>query len=137
LRANFGEEGHKRERLVPIYITDEFCSSKYVEKQYYLKSSSLFNKIKRAFHNNGGIKLINNDKLQRINELAKKAKSDGLSLKEQQEQKKLREEYLKNFRNSFKNQLTSVKVVDEEGTDVTPEKLKHEKDQNSHKGPLH
>ncbi|WP_280771956.1 DUF896 domain-containing protein [Salipaludibacillus daqingensis] len=81
--------------------------------------------------------MISNDKLQRINELAKKAKAEGLSLKEQKEQKKLREEYLQNVRQSFKNQLTSVKVVDEEGNDVTPEKLKHEKEQNKNKGPLH
>ncbi|PRO64465.1 DUF896 domain-containing protein [Alkalicoccus urumqiensis] len=71
--------------------------------------------------------MISQDKLDRINELARKAKSDGLSLKEQKEQKQLRNEYLKNVRSSFKNQLSSVKVVDEEGNDVTPAKLKQEK----------
>ncbi|WP_416150743.1 DUF896 domain-containing protein [Salipaludibacillus sp. HK11] len=81
--------------------------------------------------------MLNKDKLQRINELAKKSKSDGLSLKEQQEQKKLREEYLKNVRKSFKNQLSSVKVVDEQGTDVTPKKLKEEQKKNENNGPLH
>lgn len=87
--------------------------------------------MKRAINYIGGIKLISKDKLQRINELAKKSKSEGLSLKEQKEQKTLREEYLDNFRQSFKNQLSSVKVVDEEGTDVTPQKPKKEKGKNN------
>ncbi|MCD8510145.1 MAG: DUF896 domain-containing protein [Bacillus sp. (in: Bacteria)] len=68
--------------------------------------------------------MLSNDKLKRINELAAKAKSEGLSLKEQKEQKELREAYLKNVRMSLKNQLKSVKVVDEEGNDVTPKKVK-------------
>ncbi|MBF0708534.1 MULTISPECIES: DUF896 domain-containing protein [Bacillales] len=67
------------------------------------------------------------DKLQRINELSRKAKESSLTEDEKKEQKKLRKEYLANFRSSFKNQLHSIKVVDEEGTDVTPEKLKESK----------
>lgn len=74
--------------------------------------------------------MLSNDKLKRINELAAKAKSEGLSIKEQKEQKELREAYLKNVRKSLKNQLKSVKVVDEEGNDVTPQKLKDEKSRN-------
>ncbi|NJP36269.1 DUF896 domain-containing protein [Alkalicoccus luteus] len=75
--------------------------------------------------------MISKEKLDRINLLAKKAKTDGLSIKEQKEQKELRQEYLKNVRSSFKNQLSSVKVVDEEGNDVTPVKLKAEKRNNN------
>ncbi|MFK3938798.1 DUF896 domain-containing protein [Alkalihalobacillus sp. NPDC078783] len=71
--------------------------------------------------------MLHQDKLNRINQLAKKAKDSGLTLSEAKEQKDLRAEYLKGFRNSFKNQLHSVKVVDEEGTDVTPEALKESK----------
>lgn len=74
--------------------------------------------------------MISQDKLERINALARKSKAEGLTLKEQKEQKDLRKEYLKNVRSSFKNQLSSVKVVDEEGNDVTPEKLKQEKRNN-------
>lgn len=77
--------------------------------------------------------MLAKEKLDRINTLARKSKSEGLSIKEQKEQKELRNEYLKNVRKSFKNQLKSVKVVDEEGNDVTPDKLKDEKN----KGPLH
>nr|WP_205774453.1 DUF896 domain-containing protein [Alkalicoccus luteus] len=77
------------------------------------------------------LQVISKEKLDRINLLAKKAKTDGLSIKEQKEQKELRQEYLKNVRSSFKNQLSSVKVVDEEGNDVTPVKLKAEKRNNN------
>ncbi|KGX83322.1 DUF896 domain-containing protein [Pontibacillus marinus] len=75
--------------------------------------------------------MISQDKLNRINELANKSKQEGLTLSEQKEQKKLRTEYLKNVRQSFKNQLKSTKIVDPEGNDVTPEKLKQEKERNS------
>jgi uncharacterized protein YnzC (UPF0291/DUF896 family) len=75
--------------------------------------------------------MLHQDKLNRINQLAKKAKESGLTLSEAKEQKELRAEYLKGFRNSFKNQLHSVTVVDEEGTDVTPEALKESKKRNN------
>lgn len=68
--------------------------------------------------------MLSQDKLDRINELANKSKETELSSAEKQEQKKLREEYLKNARKSFKNQLKGVTVVDPAGNDVTPAKLK-------------
>ncbi|PYZ98110.1 hypothetical protein CR205_05810 [Alteribacter lacisalsi] len=75
--------------------------------------------------------MLSKDKIARINELARKSKSEGLSLKETAEQKELRQEYLKSVRSSFKNQLHSVKVVDDEGNDVTPAKLKKSKENNN------
>ncbi|MGM7701274.1 DUF896 domain-containing protein [Pseudalkalibacillus sp. Hm43] len=71
--------------------------------------------------------MLSQQKIDRINELARKSKAEGLSPKEKDEQQKLRAEYLKAFRGGFKNQLKSIKVVDPEGNDVTPDKLKNEK----------
>lgn len=66
--------------------------------------------------------------LDRINELARKKKNEGLTESEQVEQTKLRKEYIKLFRNQVENQLATIKVVDEEGNDVTPDKLQLLKD---------
>lgn len=68
--------------------------------------------------------MLSKDKLARINELARKTKASGLSDMEAKEQSKLRSEYLSAFRSSMLNTLTNVKVIDPEGNDVTPEKLK-------------
>lgn len=68
--------------------------------------------------------MLPKEQIARINELAKKAKTAGLSLSEQKEQKKLREAYLTSFRNGMRNHIEGMKVVDDEGKDVTPEKLK-------------
>ncbi|RFB18969.1 DUF896 domain-containing protein [Bacillus sp. HNG] len=76
--------------------------------------------------------MLSKDKLNRINALAKKAKSVGLSDKEKEEQQELRQEYLRVFRNSMTNTLHSVTVVDPKGNDVTPEKLKESKRKRLH-----
>ena len=75
----------------------------------------------------GVLYMLSKDKIDRINFLANKAKSEGLTNEESVEQQKLRQEYLKTFRHSMKNTLHSVKIVDPEGNDVTPEKLKDSK----------
>ncbi|MDP4086451.1 MAG: DUF896 domain-containing protein [Bacillota bacterium] len=76
--------------------------------------------------------MLSKDKIARINELAKKAKSQGLTEIEAKEQSKLRSEYLASFRSSMLNTLSSVKIVDPEGNDVTPEKVKTLKKSNKH-----
>lgn len=68
--------------------------------------------------------MITPEKLERINQLAKKAKKDGLTDIETAEQKTLRAEYLENVRSSFTNQFKGMTVIDPEGNDVTPEKVK-------------
>ena len=48
----------------------------------------------------------------RINFLAKKSKTVGLSQQEKEEQQILRKEYLANFRENFKKQLNNIEIVD-------------------------
>ncbi|MGO4887655.1 DUF896 domain-containing protein [Anaerobacillus sp. MEB173] len=71
--------------------------------------------------------MLSKEKISRINELANKAKTERLTKEEEAEQKQLRTEYISKFRSSMTNQLHSIKVVDEKGTDVTPKKLKESK----------
>jgi uncharacterized protein YnzC (UPF0291/DUF896 family) len=68
--------------------------------------------------------MLPKEKMARINELAKKAKAEGLTEAEAKEQSKLRSEYLQIFRSSMLGTLEGVKIIDPLGEDVTPEKLK-------------
>lgn len=71
------------------------------------------------------------DLIKRINKLANKAKVEELNDAEKSEQASLRAQYLEKFRAGFKSQLMNVKVVDIDGNDVTPEKLKKEQEKNN------
>ena len=62
------------------------------------------------------------EKIDRINALARKAKSEGLTLAEKQEQKQLREEYIALFRRNVKRQLENIVYVDEEGNETVLKK---------------
>ena len=64
------------------------------------------------------------NKLNRINALAKKKKEIGLTEEEAKEQSKLRAEYLTFFRTTMVDTIENVKVYDPNGTDVTPQKVK-------------
>ena len=68
--------------------------------------------------------MLDPKKIERINELARKKKTVGLTQVEQDEQLLLRQEYLEAFRGGMRNHIEGLKVVDEDGNDVTPEKLK-------------
>ena len=68
--------------------------------------------------------------IARINELAKKKKDGTITKAELKEQEKFRQEYLKAFRSGVKQQLMGLKVVDVNGNDVTPQKIKAEKLKN-------
>jgi uncharacterized protein YnzC (UPF0291/DUF896 family) len=75
--------------------------------------------------------MLTKEKLERINTLARKSKTEvGLTEEEKKEQKQLREEYLKNVRGSFKNQLKTMTVIDPAGNDVTPKKVRDMQERN-------
>ncbi|MCD1257440.1 DUF896 domain-containing protein [Paenibacillus athensensis] len=52
--------------------------------------------------------------IQRINELARKAKTKGLTDEEIEERNELRKKYIESFRSALKVQLDSIKFTDEE-----------------------
>nr|WP_307220637.1 DUF896 domain-containing protein [Paenibacillus tundrae] len=64
--------------------------------------------------------------LDRINELSRKAKEEGLNEMEQAERTRLRQEYLQTFRGSINDILLNTTIYDPNGDDVTPDKLKQE-----------
>ena len=55
------------------------------------------------------------ERLKRINELAKKAKTVGLTDEEKAERDKLRKEYLLDFRKKVRAQIERIEFVDENG----------------------
>lgn len=68
---------------------------------------------------------MTDEKIARINALAKKAKAEGLTDEEKREQQTLREEYVADFRRSLKAQLDNTVVINLDGTSY---KLKQDKD---------
>jgi uncharacterized protein YnzC (UPF0291/DUF896 family) len=65
--------------------------------------------------------------LKRINELAAKARNEGLTVEETKERAQLRQEYLREIRGQVLTTMSSVTIVSESGEDVTPAKLVVEK----------
>lgn len=57
-----------------------------------------------------------NEKINRINELYRKSKAEGLTDEERQEQELLRKEYIANVRNNLRVQLDSIDMVNEDGS---------------------
>jgi uncharacterized protein YnzC (UPF0291/DUF896 family) len=55
--------------------------------------------------------VIGQDKLDRINFLAQKKKTEGLTENERVEQEALRKEYLEAFRKNFRRQLDNIDIV--------------------------
>ncbi len=54
--------------------------------------------------------------IDRINFLAKKARAEGLTPEEVQEQRRLREEYIAGFRRSLQSQLDNTVILRPDGT---------------------
>ncbi|MCD8075801.1 MAG: DUF896 domain-containing protein [Lachnospiraceae bacterium] len=55
-------------------------------------------------------------KLQRINELARRAKAEGLTEAERREQALLRQEYIEAVRRNLRGQLDNIDVVNPDGS---------------------
>ncbi|AYJ35759.1 MULTISPECIES: DUF896 domain-containing protein [Lactiplantibacillus] len=68
--------------------------------------------------------MISKELLARINELAHKAKAEGLTELEEAERQELRQKYLKEFRAGFRRQVEMLQVYDKDGKEVTPEKVR-------------
>ena len=66
------------------------------------------------------------EKIKRINELARKQKVEGLTEEEKAEQFKLRREYIDSFKNSLIGQLENTYIVEKDGskTKVTRKNIK-------------
>lgn len=57
-----------------------------------------------------------NEVIVRINELYHKSQNEGLTQKELDEQKKLRQIYIENVRKNLKAQLDNIDIVEKDGT---------------------
>jgi uncharacterized protein YnzC (UPF0291/DUF896 family) len=65
-------------------------------------------------------------KIDRINELARKSKAEGLTDEERVEQAQLRSEYIAAYRASLVAALENTYIVDEKGNKTKVEKKKRE-----------
>ena len=74
--------------------------------------------------------MLEQSKLDRINELARKSKTEGLTAEEKAEQKVLREQYLENFRANFRNQMKQIKFVEDLSEDELAQIAKEKMGQN-------
>ena len=55
-------------------------------------------------------------KIDRINELARKSKAEGLTKAEREEQQVLRREYIEAIRGNLKSQLDNIDMVNPDGS---------------------
>lgn len=62
--------------------------------------------------------------LDRINALARKAKNEGLNVAEEAERAALRRAYISQITGQVNNMMAVMTVVDENGNDVTPARLR-------------
>ena len=54
-------------------------------------------------------------KIERINELYRKSKAEGLTEEEKKEQDFLRKEYIASVKSNLRNQLNNIDVINEKG----------------------
>ena len=61
---------------------------------------------------------MNQEKLDRINALARKSKAEGLTEPEKKEQADLRREYVESISSNLRSQLNNIDMQEEDGTIV-------------------
>ena len=59
---------------------------------------------------------ISDEKIQRINELARRSKAEGLTEAEKKEQQLLRKEFLTSVRMNLKSQLDNIDILNKDGS---------------------
>ncbi len=62
------------------------------------------------------------EKIARINELYHKAKTEGLTDAEAEEQKTLRADYVRSFRENLRATLDNVSILEADGSVTSPKK---------------
>ena len=67
--------------------------------------------------------------VSRINELAHKAKTQGLTEEEKAEQATLRQEYIRAYRENLRSTLEDIRIVEKDGS-LTPLKRKDDQAQS-------
>jgi len=67
------------------------------------------------------------ERLERINELYRKSKAEGLTKAEKEEQDKLRKEYIKAFRENLRGSLEQIKIQNPDGSIIDVKERHDEK----------
>lgn len=70
---------------------------------------------------------ITDKTIERINELYRKSKAEGLTEAEAEEQKELRTAYIQAFRNNLRGTLDTLKIQNPDGTIIDVKKRHDEK----------
>lgn len=60
--------------------------------------------------------MVTQKDIDRINELARKSKTEGLTNEEKAEQKELRVKYINGFKESLESQLKGITIVEPDGS---------------------
>lgn len=64
----------------------------------------------------GKVRILNEETIKRINELARKAKAEGLTQAEAAEQAELRRAYIEAIRMNLRGQLNNIDVREKDGS---------------------
>lgn len=71
--------------------------------------------------------MINQATIDRINELYRKSKAEGLTTKEQEEQARLRRDYVNSIKVNLRANLESIKIQNPDGSIIDVKKRHDEK----------